>query len=78
MQAGAAAPRGGQTWCRTVITLLGMSLGFGLWMLPHDYARLGWLGGTVAVLVMAGAVAEADRPVPSTFGAPRYTSLSEC
>ena len=74
MQAGAAAPRGGQTWCRTVITLLGMSLGFGLWMLPFDYARLGWLGGTVAVLVMAGAIAKADRLVPFMFGATCFTS----
>ncbi len=38
-----------------VATLLAIQLGWGLWLMPYDYARLGWAGGTGAILLLGGA-----------------------
>lgn len=44
----------GQRWTLAVTTLVSIQLGFGLWLLPYDYARLGWGGATIAVVLLAG------------------------
>lgn len=37
----------------TIVTLLSLQLGWGLWLLPADFARLGWLGAGTAVAVVS-------------------------
>jgi len=41
----------------TIVTLLSLQLGWGLWLLPADFARLGWLGAGVTILVVASLTA---------------------
>ena len=37
----------------TIVTLLSLQLGWGLWLLPADFARLGWLGAGITVAVVS-------------------------
>ncbi|CAL5220298.1 g2283 [Coccomyxa viridis] len=43
------------SWAITIATLLSLQLGWGLWLTPSDYARLGWIPatGVIAVLTLA-------------------------
>jgi hypothetical protein len=38
----------------TVTTLVAIQLGWGLWLTPYGYARMGWGGATLAIAVLAG------------------------
>ena len=42
-------------WGLTIITVLAMQLGWGLWLIPYDFARLGWAGGVITVTIVACA-----------------------
>ena len=35
----------------TVTTLVAIQLGWGLWLTPYGYARMGWGGATLAIIV---------------------------
>lgn len=52
---GLQAAQGENRWWLTVITLVAIQLGWGLWLCPYDYARMGWGGATAAILVLAGS-----------------------
>jgi hypothetical protein len=51
VQAAQGEPR---VWL-TVTTLVAIQLGWGLWLTPYGFARMGWGGATLAVVVLAGA-----------------------
>ncbi|MEW5297296.1 MAG: hypothetical protein WDW36_000513 [Sanguina aurantia] len=40
-------------WLQTVCTLLTLQLGWGLWLLPADFAHLGWVTGGGCLLALA-------------------------
>ncbi|KAG2491782.1 hypothetical protein HYH03_009942 [Edaphochlamys debaryana] len=42
---------------QTICALLTLQLGWGLWLLPCDFARLGWIPGFVVLAILAGATA---------------------
>lgn len=50
MQAAQGEPR---LWL-TVTTLVAIQLGWGLWLTPYGFARMGWGGATLAIVVLAG------------------------
>lgn len=39
------------------MTLLSLQLGWGLWLLPADFARLGWLGAGITIAVVSALTA---------------------
>ncbi|KAI8464358.1 MAG: transmembrane amino acid transporter protein-domain-containing protein [Monoraphidium minutum] len=41
----------------TLLALLSLQLGWGLWLMPHSFGQLGWLPGLVLTAVMAGTTA---------------------
>lgn len=43
----------GATARAVVVTLLSLQLGWGLWLLPSDYARLGWVPASVTIAIVA-------------------------
>ena len=38
----------------TIGLALLMQIGVGLWLMPYNYARLGWIGCSIALAVAAG------------------------
>lgn len=44
---------GKQHWLQTTVTLLALQLGWGLWLMPYDFARLGWIPGVAVVVGFA-------------------------
>ncbi len=46
---------GGPRWWLSVTTLVAIQLGWGLWLLPFDFARLGWAGAILTICALAGA-----------------------
>mmetsp|Transcript_35135 Transcript_35135/g.78203 ORF Transcript_35135/g.78203 Transcript_35135/m.78203 type:complete len:519 (+) Transcript_35135:215-1771(+) len=53
-------------WLQTTSALLALQLGWGLWLFPADYARLGWYTGTACLLLLA---------VLTTYSGMLYTRL---
>ena len=41
----------------TIVTLLSLQLGWGLWLLPADFAMLGWVGAGVTISAVAALTA---------------------
>ncbi|GIL51251.1 hypothetical protein Vafri_7121, partial [Volvox africanus] len=52
----AAAGRRCSTW-QTTAALLTLQLGWGLWLIPCDFARLGWIPGLVTLFTLAVSTA---------------------
>ena len=42
----------------TVTMLVAIQLGWGLWLTPYGFARMGWGGATLAIGVLAGVQME--------------------
>jgi len=49
--------RGGASVRAVVLTLLSLQLGWGLWLLPADFARLGWVPASIALVAVASLTA---------------------
>ena len=65
----------------TIVTLLSLQLGWGLWLLPADFARLGWAGAgaTIAVVSLLTAYSASlfPRLVAAVEGAVLFGDVGE-
>ena len=65
----------------TIVTLLSLQLGWGLWLLPADFARLGWVGAGAAIaavsLLTAYSASLFPRLVAAVEGAVLFGDVGE-